>query len=424
MQPQDAAQLESWETVLFRAAHNMSLSNAQYSLIESRYELLQGILNVDDEPLLKGAHIFVQGSIGVHTTIKPAPGAEGELATIDADAIVWLPSAGSATAPEVLEALQRRVQKGSRVEARVEPLRRGVRVVYADENPGFHMDITPARNAPGNTSANGEGHLEVADRHIGWKASSPRPYSTWLSNASDQEIAIADVASLRVRKMVLAEATQDAMPAYEDYIDANPLRAAIKLLKRNRDTWAIREDKAEVKPISAVITTLASLAYQEVALESRRRPLRPIEALIALVDRMPELVEGQRGDFRVCNPENPGENFAEKWNRPDGEGDAYRRGFEEWHSSAMQDVRMGFRDYRNAEGLETAMFERFGVPKTSIRESIDTLASDATLPGRAAGVTRNVIRLAVLAGVSGASSSAAAQTVGRLGETQPVGRLG
>jgi len=424
MQPQDAAQLESWETVLFRAAHNMSLTGPQYALIEARYALLQAILSVDDEPLLKGAHIFVQGSIGLHTTIKPAPGAEGELATIDADAIVWLPQVGSATALEVLQALQRRMQKGIRVEAKVEPLRRGVRVVYADEDPGFHIDITPARNAPGNTNTNGEGHLQVADRHTGWKASSPRPYSTWLSDTSNQQIAIANFASLMARKMVLDEATQEAMPAYADYIDANPLRAAIKLLKRNRDTWAIREDKADVKPISAVITTLASRAYEQIVLESRMRPLRPIEALISLVDRMPALVEGQRGEFRVCNPKNPDENFAEKWNRPNGEGEAYRRAFFEWHAAAMQDVRMGFHDYRNAEGLETAMFERFGVPKTSVREAIDTLAGDATLPGRAAGMTRNVLRMTVLAGVGSAATAASAQTVGRLGETRPVGRLG
>lgn len=424
MHPQDITQLESWETLLFRAAHDISLTKDQYALICKRYEVLQGILNVDDEPLLAGAHIFVQGSIGQHTTIKPPPGAEGELATIDADAIVWLPRAGQATAPDVLHALERRVAKGSRVDAKIEQLRRGVRIVYADESPGFHIDITPARNASGNVGVNGEGSLVVADRVTGWKASSPRPYSLWLSNASEQQIMVADLASLRMRKMVLAEATQDPLPGYEDYIDANPLRAAIKLLKRNRDTWSLRENKVSMKPISVLITTLASEAYAEIVAQSRTQPMRPIEALIALVNRMPELVRGYRGAYQVCNPTNPGENFAEKWNRPNGEGDGYRQAFLDWHAAASQDVRMGFRDFGRAEGLETAMLERFGVPKTTIKETIASLAADVTLPGRAPGITRNKIALAVLAGSTLAGSAAAAQPVGRLGDIAPVGRLG
>ena len=65
MHPQDITQLESWETLLFRAAHDISLTKDQYALICKRYEVLQGILNVDDEPLLAGAHIFVQGACGI-----------------------------------------------------------------------------------------------------------------------------------------------------------------------------------------------------------------------------------------------------------------------------------------------------------------------------------------------------------------------
>lgn len=423
MQPQDAEQLESWETVLFRAAHDMSLTKAQYELIEARYSLLQDILNVEDEPLLKDAHIFIQGSIGLKTTIKPAPDAEDEMATIDADAIVWLPHVGNATALEVLAALERRVRKGTRVHEPVQQLRRGIRIVYGDENPGFHIDITPARNAPGNHSFNGKGHLQVPDRLTGWKSSSPRPYSTWLAKVSAEQIAVTSIASLEARHMVVDAATQDPLPEYADYIDANPLRAAIKLLKRNRDTWAIREDKADVKPISAVITTLASRAYESVVLESRRRPMRPIEALIALVDRMPLQIGGATGNYRVCNPEDPNENFAEKWNRPDGEGDRYRNAFFAWHAQASQDVRIGFRDLRRADGLEEAMFERFGLPRTRTQAAIAELPGNVTLPGRAAGTTHNRIRMAILAG-SGVAGTASAETVGRLGETHSVGRLG
>lgn len=72
--------------------------------------------------------------------------------------------------------IEQRFQEGSRVQQAIQPLRCGIRIVYADEAPGFHIDVTPAREA-GNAQDNGEGMLEVPDRHTGWKASSPIPYS-------------------------------------------------------------------------------------------------------------------------------------------------------------------------------------------------------------------------------------------------------
>ncbi len=45
VQPADPTQLESWEAVLLRAAHEMSLTEAQYDLIGQRYGTLQSALN-------------------------------------------------------------------------------------------------------------------------------------------------------------------------------------------------------------------------------------------------------------------------------------------------------------------------------------------------------------------------------------------
>lgn len=93
-----------------------------------------------------------------------------------------------AGAQEVLDAIEERFRAGSRVQEEIKPLRRGIRIIYADENPGFHIDVTPARAINGNSQGNGEGKLEVPDRETGWKASSPIPYSNWLQVASTQTI--------------------------------------------------------------------------------------------------------------------------------------------------------------------------------------------------------------------------------------------
>lgn len=136
-QAQHPTQIDSWEVVLINIVQKISLTPAQYDLITDRYSNLQAILNVAEDEILKDAHIFVQGSIGLKTTIKPAPEAEGDMVNVDADAIVLLPNAQNVDSKEVLDALTRRFEEGTRTSTPIKPLRRGIRIVYADENPGF-----------------------------------------------------------------------------------------------------------------------------------------------------------------------------------------------------------------------------------------------------------------------------------------------
>ncbi|MFM4810449.1 nucleotidyltransferase family protein [Aeromonas hydrophila] len=117
----------------------------------------------------------MQGSIRFHTTIKPVPDAPGEINTVDADAVVWLPHAQGASADEVLAVIEQRFREGSGVQQAVQPLRRGIRIVHANEAPGFHIDVTPARAKAGNAQDNGEIMLELPDRHTGGKHAAPFP---------------------------------------------------------------------------------------------------------------------------------------------------------------------------------------------------------------------------------------------------------
>lgn len=416
IRPPDQTQLESWEAVLLRVAHEMSLSPSQYRLIEQRYGVLQDALDAADDPLLSGAHIFVQGSIRLKTTIKPADGAKDDMATIDADAVVWLPNTSSATAAQVLEAVEKRFRDSTRVESPIELLRRGIRIVYADEDPGFHIDVTPARCAPGNGKGDGEGALMVPDRHVGWKASSPIPYSDWLEQVSALKIEIV-YDRLTKRATEFAEATQDPIPDYANYMQPNPLRAAVKLLKRHRDEWAIRNKQQSVRPISAIITTLAGQAYTEVAQLSKTRPLRTVEAIMEIVARMPRSVLQGANGYAVLNPLDHGENFAEKWNRPHGEGAGYKQAFDQWHAAAMHDIRLGLEDQGSAVAFREAVAKSFGVSESLVEDVVKGIPNDWSLPGRAEGTTRNTLSLARLTG-------AASGVVGTQGDVRPVGRLG
>lgn len=413
----EQTQLESWEAMLLRAAHDMSLSPTQYQMIEARYGVLQDALDVATDPLLAEAHIFIQGSIRLKTTIKPAANAQNDMATIDADAVVWLPKAGSASATEVLQSIEKRFRDSTRVEAPIEQLRRGIRIVYADENPGFHIDVTPARNATGNTLILGEGALVVPDRQTGWKPSSPIPYSVWLEKAANVPIRLVRD-DLTKRAETFAEATQDPIPDYADYMRANPLRVAVKLLKRHRDEWAIRTKRERDRPISAVLTTLAGHAYASVAQMSWSRPLRTVEAVMEIVRRMPLSIEGGAGNYAVLNPDNRGENFAEKWNRPNGEGAAYKRAFDDWHTAAVHSIRLGLEDHTTDVAFKEAVSESFGISGSAVDDVVRKLPGDWTRPGRALGVTRNNLSYSKLTGAAATASATAA------GAVQPVGRLG
>ena len=400
---------DSWEHFLLRAASEISLSEAQYQKIEGRYSQLQKILNVSDNPLLSEAHIFVQGSMRLKTTIKPVSGAPEDLDTIDADAIIWLPHAQGAGAQEILDAIEERFKSGSRVQEKIKQLRRGIRIIYADENPGFHIDVTPARAINGNSQCNGYGKLEVPDRKTGWKASSPIPYSDWLEGASKQTIVI------EKNQLSLEAATQDPLPLYQDYIDQDPLRATIKLLKRHRDEWAIRTKNADHRPISAVITTLATLAYIDVAKNSQSTPIKPLNVILEIVQRMPNHIKRLGSDYLVCNPEDSGENFAEKWNRPD-EGHLYLSAFRKWYESARTSVSIGLQSL-SAESFAEAVKENFGMGSAFITAVNNEIPPHWTMPGRPNGTTRNSTLMGTMfGGVSGTANSQE--------DVKPVGRLG
>lgn len=408
----------SWERLLLRAASSISLTASQYETIEDRYSQLQKILSASTNPLLAGAHIFPQGSMRLKTTINPVKDAPKDLGTIDADAIVWLPNAGDADAKTVLAAIEQRFREGSRVQSEIVQLRRGIRIEYADENPGFHIDVTPARAVKGNGESDGQGKLEVPDRVTGWKASSPIPYADWLHNTSKQQITLELYKSLAVnesRNMVMDSATQEPLPSYHDYDKLDPLRATIKLLKRHRDEWAIETRNEDYRPISAVITTLATHAYLKVVKESYLTPLTPVDAILKIVEKIPEEIRVFGGQYQVLNPRDQGENFAEKWNRPD-EGHKYCLAFDNWHASAMVAFKLGLQSHDSADAFEQVMKRSFGIGQSVITESNNEIPGNWTMAGRKAGTTRNILAATA---IFGGSSHAAPQT-----NVKPVERLG
>ena len=103
----------------------------------------------------------------------------------------------------------------------------------------------------------------------------------------------------------------------------------------------------EDKPISIIITTLAAKSYnEEVGL---------YEALVNIIDNMPNHIETDNGKRVVRNPVNPAENFADKWaDNPNKE-----RVFFSWLAKAKQDLTKAFK-HLNIREIADNLFESFG----------------------------------------------------------------
>lgn len=152
------------------------------------------------------------------------------------------------------------------------------------------------------------------------------------------------------------------------------------------------------------------------AKESQSKPLRPLDAILEIVRRMPDHVKHRGNECLVCNPADSGENFAEKWNRP-SEGHRYRRAFQDWHSNASASVSMGLESFESAEAFAKAVKENFGIGPAFISAVNSEIPSNWTMPGRSDGTTRNSTSMgALFGGVSGTANSQE--------DVKPVGRLG
>lgn len=128
-----------------------------------------------------------------------------------------------------------------------------------------------------------------------WPRSNPQGYAEWFKTCMESQF--------EVQLKSLAESLKTNIEDVPVYRVKTPLQRAIQILKRHRDIMFIEDQ--ENKPISIIITTLAAHAYNNEA--------DIFDALLNIVQRMPNYIETRNGISWVSNPVNPLENFADKW---------------------------------------------------------------------------------------------------------------
>ena len=206
------------------------------------------------------------------------------------------------------------------------------RLNYADD-VSFHMDILPCvpedvayiqqlalLGVPPEFAAHAVAITDKRHRNYelinsDWPSSNPRGFAEWFESRL-RPYARQKIASLVANR---AYASIDKVPPYEW---KTILQRCIQILKRHRDVMF--KDSPEWKPLSMIITTLATQSYNG---ESEL-----FEALTNILEQMPNHIRSSQP--RVPNPLNPKEDFADRWARDS----RFEDNFKLWHRQAKADV--------------------------------------------------------------------------------------
>lgn len=167
-----------------------------------------------------------------------------------------------------------------------------------------------------------------------WMISNPFGYAQWFISSA--------------KRAYLEQRTF----AYESKIDPVPkftkqkfvLQRVVQLLKRHRDKYF---DGRKDKPISIIITTLATMSY------NNERNL--FKALLHIAKTMDDYVEDRGGIKWVTNPVNSTENFADRWQgNPDLQSNFY-----EWTKQLQIDLNR-LEEVKGLPEIKTVLSDMFG----------------------------------------------------------------
>lgn len=296
---------------------NLDISETQYNAVAKSYEAVGLHLAKHDSPLGKyDPEILPQGSFMLGTMIQPIH----EDDDLDVDLVCQLVGKQDTwTQFDLKQAVGEQLKtNGTYKKMLREPDGRRCWTIDYSEDANYHLDILPCivdsgyrillekafsatDQAEANTLAlritdNTEDNYETETNHLNWLKSNPFGYARWFFNQASLDF---------VKAELLSEAIQP-IPSYSK--ERLPLQRVIQILKRHRDMMF---DGDEDKPVSIIITTLASRAYQ--------KETNIIDALLNVTSSMRDLViekySTKHGKYIkwVENPVNSEENFADKW---------------------------------------------------------------------------------------------------------------
>lgn len=331
-------QKKQFNELLEELGQTLDISESQYDAAVKSYQAVGNQLSKEDSALAPyKPEILPQGSFLLGTMVKPI----NENDDLDIDLVCKLTGKRpSWTQYDLKQKVGDQLKENELYRKMLkEEGRRCWTLVYAD-SANYHMDILPSIVYTGyqmilekafsvtELADLDELAIRITDRekddyhyeedHKLWLKSNPFGYGKWFSVQ----------ASLDFIKAFSLNESVKPVPKYQK--EKLPLQRAVQILKRHRD---LMFNGDEDKPISIIITTLAARAY--------RKETSVLEALMNVIDRMPDLIEEKFNPHTgkmikwVGNPVNKEENFADKWE----ETPQKQINFYKWLEAVQKDVR-------------------------------------------------------------------------------------
>lgn len=260
-------QKTQFNEILEELGKNLDISETQHNAVAKSYDAVGHHLSKHDSPIGKySPEILPQGSFMLGTMIQPIH----ENDDLDVDLVCQLiGKQASWTQYDLKKAVGDQLKAhGTYVKMLRNPEGRRCWTLDYSEEANYHLDILPsivdsgyrillekAFSAVDQTEAdtlalritdNTEDNYRTETDHLKWLKSNPFGYARWFFNQ----------ASLDITKAELFSEAIQPIPSYSK--DKLPLQRVVQILKRHRD---LMFDGDENKPISIIITTLASRAY-------------------------------------------------------------------------------------------------------------------------------------------------------------------
>ncbi|MEL6658115.1 MAG: nucleotidyltransferase [Bacteroidota bacterium] len=318
-------QREQFHEILEQLGQTLDISQTEYDAAVASYMAVgrhlskEGSLLEDYQP-----EILPQGSFLLGTIIKPV----NEADDLDIDLVCRLNGSKlNKTQQELKQLVGDQLKSHKTYEGLLETPdgRRCWTLRYRenaeDQGKRYHMDILPAATDEGyrtilersfqnlQVEKADELAIRITDREKddyewerdqnNWLKSNPFGYALWFQTR----------AALANSRTLLLESSIQEVPQMQE--NKLPLQRIVQILKRHRDILFSAEEEKEDKPISIIITTLASRVYggETNILEGLHNV---VQSMRNAIEERYDAQEGRNIKW-VANPVNDEENFADKW---------------------------------------------------------------------------------------------------------------
>jgi hypothetical protein len=365
------SQIDDYYEQLYK---ELDIPESYYEKANTSYSSFNSWLDRDDSSLRDyEPEIFLQGSFKLGTVIKPI----GENGSYDIDMVCKFNNLSKDTISQkdLKTLLGNEVKSYAKSKGMINEPKNGKRcwtLNYHDEAK-FHMDILPCVddskkfisqleiNKYAATTSYKEKAVAITDKESAlyeeitddWEISNPKGYYLWFQEQS----------KFIEKRAMLAEKFQMKAEELKEYKVKTPLQKTIQILKRHRDIMF--QNNPDKKPSSIIISTLAAKAYK--GGDNLRDVLKYI------VEHMALYIEEVDGEFRVSNPVNPLENFADKW----VDNPSLKNNFDIW----LNEVKKGLTPYEDTINIYGKEFientsQQLGIQKNKAYELIDIEKSE------------------------------------------------